>query len=195
MAKWEGGRGTIAYNVLPADIAEAVKGMRPKPRTATAPELRATPPPVKAAPQPAAAAAAIPTAAAESATVNVRKIVGEVFIGGGESQSVRVKFAAVPVVAYPLEEAKSALDTNLTPTLPPPSASVETDSEGRFEIELPNDARFMLIVKGRHRALRGGRITDWEWRVLDSDISGNRVMLHDANAFSSPRNQGTVQRR
>jgi hypothetical protein len=32
LAKWDGGRGTLAYESLPADLAEAVKPMRPAPR-------------------------------------------------------------------------------------------------------------------------------------------------------------------
>src|SRR5687767_10031984 len=64
MARWEGGRGTISYDVLPVDVGDSVKKMRPKPTPATGPsEPRPNPTPVKAAPQPTAA---LPTGEAES---------------------------------------------------------------------------------------------------------------------------------
>jgi hypothetical protein len=193
MARWDGGRGTIAHELFPEAYQETLTAMRPKQKISTAPALRATPPQTKSSQTSQAAVPTDPIPNPPGAN-NVRRIVGEVFIGGGESQSTRVKFAAVPVVAYPLTEALSALDTNVTPTLPPPIASAETDSEGRFELDVPADAKFLLIVKGKHRALRGGRITEWEWRIPDSDINGNRVMLHDKNAFTKPWNQTSVQR-
>lgn len=36
LARWDGGRGTLAYESLPADLAEAVKPMRPAPRRVAA---------------------------------------------------------------------------------------------------------------------------------------------------------------
>ena len=53
----------------------------------------------------ALAAANQPAQAAQAPGPKTRKITGEVFLTGGESQGVRVKFAGLKIAAYPLEAA------------------------------------------------------------------------------------------
>jgi hypothetical protein len=50
LAKWDNGRGTIAYDSLPADLAEAVKPMRPAPRRVAIPVIESPAPSSPAGP-------------------------------------------------------------------------------------------------------------------------------------------------
>lgn len=157
--KWASGNASYAYSM----IQEPLRGQMIAARDASA-----------AAPSPSAVPEAGPAP---------RVIKGEAFIGGGESQGLRVKFAGLKIAAYELSKARAAFDTNTAPELPPSIAETESDGEGRFEIEVPAGVPVMIVAKGKHRAARGGRVTDWEWRVPDKDIKGNKVMLTDSNSY------------
>lgn len=189
MAKWDGGRGTISYDLLPEGIASAAEKMRPRPSSYVASKPQSAPATTQ---QTATAQSSTPSQPKAQASTT-RKISGEVFIGGGESQAIRVKFAGLRITAYNLEEAASAFNTRVTPTMPTPLGEVDADGEGRFELELPAGVPVMLVAKGKHRAAKGGRVTDWEWRVPESEIKSGRVMLHDGNAYSLPTS--TINRR
>jgi len=111
-----------------------------------------------------------------------RMITGEIFLGGGVSQGVRVKFAGASVSAYPLDVARNAFDTYGRPNLPAPISSAVADGEGRFSLIVPKGIKIMIVAKGTHRAAVGLNSVDWEWRIADEQIQGDRLMLTDANA-------------
>jgi hypothetical protein len=119
---------------------------------------------------------------ADASSSESRVITGEIFLGGGVSQGVRVKFAGASVYAYPLEAARNAFDTYGRPNLPEPISSAVADGEGRFSLVVPKGLKIMIVAKGTHRAAVGRNSVDWEWRIADDQIQGDRLMLTDANA-------------
>jgi hypothetical protein len=112
-----------------------------------------------------------------------RKITGEAFLAGGESQGIRVKFAGLKIVAYPLDSAVTAFNTlAFRQDLPEPIAQTEANGEGQWSLELPAGTPFLLHAKATHHAARGGRSTEFEWRIKSTDIAGDTLMLTEKNA-------------
>ena len=140
----------------------------------------------------ALAAANQPAQAAQAAAPKTRKITGEAFLAGGESQGIRVKFAGLKIVAYPLDSAVTAFNTiAFRQDLPEPIAQTEANGEGQWSLELPAGTPFLLHAKATHHAARGGRSTEFEWRIKSTDIAGDTLMLTEKNA--EPLSQITVR--
>lgn len=175
MAKWEGGRGTLRYEDFPDEYQTALATERPKPSTYVAPSPVAKPAATTQAAKPTPAAT--PTA---PIAPQARKISGDAFLGGGESNGVRVKFAGMRIALYPLDAALKVLDT-FSPDLPAPLAETQTDSEGHFSFEAPK-VPFILLAQAEHRAARGNRVMPFEWRIKSTDITGDTLMLTGQNA-------------
>jgi hypothetical protein len=129
------------------------------------------------------AAANQPVPAAPAPSPKTRKITGEAFLAGGESQGIRVKFAGLKIAAYPLDSAVTAFNTlAFRQDLPEPIAQTEANGEGQWSLELPAGTPFLLHAKATHHAARGGRSTEFEWRIKSTDIAGDTLMLTEKNA-------------
>ena len=140
----------------------------------------------------ALAAANQPAQAAQAPAPKTRKITGEAFLAGGESQGIRVKFAGSKIVAYPLDSAVTAFNTiAFRQDLPEPIAQTEANGEGQWSLEMPAGTPFLLHAKATHHAARGGRSTEFEWRIKSTDIAGDTLMLTEKNA--EPLSQITVR--
>lgn len=180
VAKWEGGRGFLKYEDFPAEWQTKLSAYRPKSVGGVA---TVAAPPAKPVPSAPAVSPEKPATPAAPVAPTARKISGEAFLTGGESGAIRVKFAGITVTAYPLVEALAALDSRLAvPELPAPLAVADADSEGRFAFELPPNTPFLLLAKAEHHAIRGGRITPFEWAIKSTEIRGDTIMLTEKNA-------------
>lgn len=189
-ARWDGGRGTINYRVLPEPLrAEAEeqaavdtrqRESRNQERKADLREQRLSGP---AGPS-AHASPQTSTHHAVQTEAGHIELDGEAFVSGGNTMDDTVRFAGMQVVAYPLREALWATETNLTTIdWPAPLASTSTDSAGRWTLKVPAGTPYMLYAKGEHFATRTGNLTTWTWKVSSHMIGSNtRVQLTDLNA-------------
>jgi len=179
MAKWDGGRGTIAYEALPTDIAAAASSMRPKATKTSRPE----------APK-VATKTNSRTDDPKAPTTQERRIGGQVFVTTRGAGAYR--FTDATVIAYPsallavaldrlkgelsnaatsrmssqatpadewlVAWAKSARECGLTPI-----ASATTNADGEYLLNIPSQEEVFLFCYTTRRV--GGAIEQNRWIV------------------------------
>lgn len=145
MAKWEGGRGTISYDLLPAEITDAIAPLRPKQQQAISPQTIAT-------------------------DGRKLKIEGQIFVPNHEGGAYR--FVDTEVTAYPFSEMakvlaqqkRSARDASPNVLSDPqvaafwkalknlhPLGSARSDAEGKFKLEIPQEIPAFIFCVGIYR--------------------------------------------
>lgn len=195
VAKWDGGRGTISYDALPADVATAAKAMRPAPSTAKAPS---------AAPAPAKVAATGATKKSTTVAPVSRTVSGQVFVTTRGAGAYR--FSGVRVSAYPaqiFDEVFSVQRANLPlgyrrldagekehaeakswmQALAPHTAlaAATTDADGRYSMTIPSEGA-VLVVASASRLV--GTETEFNFWIVSH--SGDRLDLTGQNTWSQP---------
>lgn len=166
MAKWSGGRGTISYEALPAELRAEAEKMRPVKKVVALPAPRV--------------ATAFPVESKKPASPNgetkTQRFKGQAFIvtrGAGS-----YKFGGLPIRVFP-QSAWGLFDTRLSIIdMPEPITTASTDADGNFEFSVPKDVPFVVFAQTRR--LTGKYEEAYQWKIASTQIE-NPEAVHLSN--------------
>lgn len=196
MAKWDGGRGTIQYDVLPANVAAAASAKRPAASVGKSVAPTAALPKVNT----------VPALSKDSrpAGPTSHVVTGQVFVttrGAGA-----YKFSGATIIAYPAQIFEDAF-TIQRGNLPlnyrglrgaekdqaeadawmkalgthAPLGTATTDADGNYSMTLPSAGTFIFVCSASRLA---GRIPEFNFWIVRH--SSNRLDLTGQNTWQQP---------
>jgi hypothetical protein len=176
LARWEGGRGTIALADFSPQMRAELQARWPQ--LAKGPELH-----LEARPR-EQAVVVIPEPKPEG-----RLVEGMIYLGAEGEEDKRAYLSKATLKAYPLKDYIAATQTGAQGPMPEPFSTGASDEKGHWSLTVPPGAEFMVEAEAVHQAggPRGSKIR-WTWRVPSSDLEEGKVLdLTDRNAALGTR--------
>lgn len=171
LARWEGGRGTIAL----ADFSPQMRAQL----VARWPQL-GRPPEVKAAPRPVEPVVTV----IEEPKPEGHQLEGLIFLGADAEEGRRALLAKASLKVYPLKEYVAARQAGAQVPMPEPYSTGTSDGQGRWTLTVPPGVEFMVEAEAVHQAAgpRADKVR-WTWRVASVDLEeGKPIELNERNA-------------
>jgi len=171
LARWEGGRGTIAL----ADFSPQVRAQLVArwPQLGKQPEVKPVPKPVEPV-----------VIVIQEPKPEGRAIEGLIYLGADDEEEKRAYLAKASLKAYPLKAYVAATQVGAQVPMPEPFSTGTSDEKGHWSLVVPPGAEFMIEAEALHQP-PGPRAakTRWTWRLPSSDLEeGRDCELTDRNA-------------